>query len=245
MAKICDYTIKIENVGENVQIKTNEDGTISMSMTMLNDDTPHLKIEKGDDFIRINVEELHTYDDWLFYTPKTEKQKNFKARISEILEKGNIKNFFIPLDYCNLKFFNSSLKELHVGTNSCESWISSAKSHGSNMLTYSRYNLILAVMLKCLTENGYDANTSWSLICDDSRPLQDLDWVNIFGFKNFMGYQKFLLPDDESDEGCYMSYGGLEYYSYLEPLADIVHNRRRDVSLEDCPFLCYGSEFKE
>lgn len=241
MEKITEYTLTITNVGNNTRIKTNEDGSITICMDMLNDDIPKVITTAGITFVRVNVESLTLHDDWLFYKPQTKEQQKFKETVEEILKNQTVKNFFIPKNYWKeVKFFNQPLNWTGVGSTSCNSWIHSAHKNEHEMLRYSQYIMLLAWMLKKMTETVCSLNEAWEKICDDSISLTEINWESTFGFQSFMGSKKFLLPDDPEDKGCYIAEGGGHYYHYKEPLAKIHHDFRRDVSLENHPYVCYG-----
>lgn len=241
MKKQTNFKITISG-GIYKDFKTNPDGSITISMEIHGDTQPIVVKESGITFVGIPIHTVTPLDDFMYYVPTTKDQIDLKKKIERVFAEKSIADFFIPFDYTQVKLFNLSFGSLGYSTESCNSWIASAKKDGCNLLTFSQYIMLLAWMLKTLTEKeNWDNQKAWIAIAENSELLNDLNWEKTFGFLNFLsGTKKLLLPDDPSSNGCYMAGGGRNGNGWNYPLGQIIDDPRRDISFENHPYRCYG-----
>ncbi|MCR5146828.1 MAG: hypothetical protein K6B70_05745 [Clostridia bacterium] len=245
MKKQRDYKVTVSG-GIYKDFKVNDDGSVTITMEMHEDETePAVKKEAGLTFVGIPVHTVCEEDDFLFYVPSNNNEIELRDRILKVLQENNnhFHDFFIPEDYSQVKLYNSPIHSHGYGSSSCNTWIGGAKQYNCTLLSFSQYIMLLAWMLKTLTEKvGWDNKKAWSAIACDSSVLTELDWKETFGIESFLTtVKKYLLPDDtEKQSGCYQAEGGLNGRDWKYPLGQVYYDSRRDCSKENCPYLIYG-----
>lgn len=244
MKKQRDYTVTVSG-GIYKDFKVNDDGSVTITMEMHEETEPTVKTEAGLTFVGIPVHTVSEEDEFLFYVPSNQKEIELRDKILKVLQENNNRfhDFFIPEDYTKVKLYNNSILGLGYGSESCNTWISSVKQYNCTLLSYSQYIMLLAWMLKVLTEKvGWDNKKAWTAIACNSELLSEVDWKETFGIENFLTTaKKYLLPDDpEKDKGCYQAEGGLNGRDWNYPLGQVYHDSRRDCSKKNCPYLIYG-----
>lgn len=242
MKKQTNFNITISG-GIYKNFRVNSDGSVTVLMETHGYQPPAIKTESDITFTSVPITSITSDDDFLWYIPLKPSGHNLKERIREILKENTLKDFFIPEDYTKVKLFGQPIEALHYGSESCNTWINSAALQDCKIITYSQYVMLLAWMIKTLTEKeGWRPAKAWNAICENSEILSDLNWKRVFGFKSFLtGANKYLLPDDPiNDKGCYIASGGVNGRDWNYPLARISKDGRRDCDKRNAPYLCYG-----
>lgn len=248
MKKQTDYEITLSG-GIYKAIEHNPDGSITIKLKTLGEpQPPKVDITAGLTFTCIPVSIIKKTDDFMYYVPRTENEMEFKQKVENMLSTAEMEDFFIPVNFFEMKFRGEPINFLGCDSASCNAWISNAEYYDCEILKFSQYIGLLSWMLKTLIEKEkWEHKKAWYSICEDSELLHKLDWENIFGFKNFLGTTKrFLLPDDPSqDTGCFIASGGLNGRDWKHPLAQIIRDPRRDCNLKEASYGCYGFMTKQ
>lgn len=245
MKKETTYNITISG-GTFNDFRVNNDGTVTITMEMHDSNTPPtVTSEAGPTFVCIPTSKISIANDFMWYVPTDVQEIELKKNILRILgdNENCFPDFFIPEDFEKVKLFGQPKTSLGYGSASCDTWINSAEQEGCTLITISQYTMLLAYMLKVLTENEmWKPEHAWYAICQDSEQLNSLDWEKTFGFKNFLtAGKKYLIPDDtRSTLGCYMASGGINDRDSKYPLARIIRDSRSDCGKKDAPYLIYG-----
>lgn len=244
MKKETTHNITISG-GVINEYQLNPDGTLTITMEMHNDTTPTITAETNLTFVCIPTSKISISDSFMWYVPNEQEEIDLKKKILTIL--GNNENcfpdFFIPEDDAKVKLSGEPITSLGYGCASCDAWINSAEKDNAKLITISQYVMLLAYMLKALTEKeGWTKESAWYAICQDSEKLKSLNWEKTFGFKNFLTTgKKYISPDDLSTTtGCYMACGGINSYGWKYPIAQIIHDPRRDCSKKNASYNVYG-----
>jgi hypothetical protein len=199
-------------------------------------------------FILIDAESLSLNDEFMQHEPKTEREKKFKALLTEVIAKG-IKNFYRPKydpsfidDDEGIRF--ADRKKPAVGK-SCNWWEKAAKEFNperkSRLGTRLEYVAFLGVLIKALVAEGKTIDWAWNAVCNDSKELghyRDSENAKhrfestgsrcIADFSDLANTYKILAEDEEAG-GFWLAGGCYNDVSYLSPLAGLDHLTNRDL----------------
>lgn len=129
-------------------------------------------------FVRIDASKLSLGDKFMEHKPKTEKEREFKYRLSEIIKAG-IKDFYKPIYAPSLSEDGQKIcyavgKMPAVGKSyswwerTAREFYPARKSHLGNSWEYIAF---LGVIIKKLVADGVKVATAWDWVCNDSKKL--------------------------------------------------------------------------
>ena len=199
--------------------------------------TAEMKIEISNarDCILIEASKLSLTDTFMSHKPKTEKEKEFKAILTEVIKSG-IEDFYRPV--MDPSFADEAKTKIHykagelpaIGKN-YNWWKKTVKDSKWCIGTTAQYVAFLGVLIKMLVDKGWTCCEAWDAVCNDSRKLgnyensddkkhriEDTGSREICGFFDLANTFKILAKDEEA--GCYWYAGGTCLGdSSLHPLA--------------------------
>jgi len=190
-------------------------------------------------FVLIEASKLSMDDEFMQYQPKTDREKEFKDLLENVIKKG-IADFWCPrmdptLDEAENICFKAGEKPA-VGK-SYNWWRENAKNFNprwsSRLGTRSQYVAFLGVLIKALVAEDWTVDEAWNLVCNDSRQLGNYcDSQNakhafeptgsraIAGFCDLANTYKILAGDEEAG-GFWLAGGYYGVDSNLDPLAGL------------------------
>jgi len=193
-------------------------------------------------FVLIEASKLSMDDEFMQYRPKTDREKEFKDLLENVIKKG-IADFWCPrmdptLDEAENICFKAGEKPA-VGK-SYNWWRENAKNFNprwsSRLGTRSQYVAFLGVLIKALVAEDWTVDEAWNLVCNDSRQLgnycdsqnakhdfEPTDSRAIAVFYDLVNTYK-ILKDTEETGGFWLAGGSRLDYSYFYPLADLTYH---------------------
>ena len=199
-------------------------------------------------FVLVEASKLRLEDKFMRYNPQSERSKEFKRLLTEVINKG-IKDFYRPVmdPYASKDgdFFYEAGNKPAVG-HSYDWWKKKAMEfdpdRGSRLGTRYEYVAFLGVLIKSLVESGWKTADAWKAICDDSNELghywnsenakhsfETTGSREVFGFYDLTNTYKILAEnEDEEAGGFWLAGGSYINYSFNYPLADLSHRSNRN-----------------
>ena len=233
-------------VGRIIQIKELSDGSYKVVQEVVEEVAEKVveevvcepKVLSGNNIILIEAERLSAEDCFMCYIPKTNREKEMKELILEVIE-NKVKNFYRPI--MDPSFTDDGISYV-VGKNpaGCRSynwWADTAKkydpSRESRLGTRLEYGAFLGVLIKKLVEEGKSIEWAWNAVCNDSKELGHY-WNSedakhkveptgsrcICGFYDLVNVSK-ILAEDEEVGGFWLAGGDCNSCSFVYPLVDL------------------------
>ena len=185
------------------------------------------------------------WDAFMKHEPRTTKERNFKKQLAAVICASDIKDFWCPKhnpsfceDETKICFEMGSAPAVTPKTFS--EWDKMAKSFmpecKSRLGTKDEYIAFMGVIIKSLTEMGWDIDVAWNAVCNDSYNLgnyknngaNDFHIISheptgsreVCGFCDLADSVKYLAEDEAT--GCYYMASGCCYDDSDKcPIADI------------------------
>lgn len=202
-------------VGEKPKIVKLENGTYKVVQ----------KVTKVNEcFILIEAEMLSMHDEFMKYEPNTDRERELKALISEVIEK-KVKNFYRP--NCDPAFTSNGGICFEYGYKPAVGksyywWKNAAKEYkperNSRLGTRLEYVAFLGVLIKKLIDEGMTVEQAWNSVCNDSVELghcwnsknaqkeyETTGSRQYCGFYDLVNVNKVLSNDE--DDGTYWRAG--------------------------------------
>ena len=204
------------------------------------------------DFVLVPASTLSLTDDFMRYTPKTGREKDFKELLTKVIKAG-VSDFYRPkldpsFDKQGKICYQSGLNTATY--QSYDWWKKSAKEfcteRSSRLGTKSEYVAFLGVLIKRLVESGWRITDAWNAVCNDSKEIghywnsvgalhnfEPTGSREICGFCDLANTFKILAKDKEAD-GFWLAGG---YYGDMGgniPLADLVQVYYFDLGSVNC-----------
>ena len=237
--------------GEIVKIQKLPDGTFEVVQNVQEKETtvskafnnwPQITILEELRYRRVEAESLSLDDKFMKYKPKTELEKETKALIKEVIDKG-VKNFYRPImdpsftdDGENICFEKGRKPAVGKSYNWWKKVAENFSSERNSRLgTRLEYGAFLGVLIKNLVADGASVSWAWNAVCNDSKELghyynsenakhefEPTGSRFICGFYDLANTYKIFAEDEEA--GGFWLAGGFCYHcSDNYPLAVLSH----------------------
>ena len=246
MKKTAKVEIKVSGIQiTDVSAKVLTEGIIELLIEISDMEA---EIKKSDMFVLVEASKLRLEDEFMRYNPQSERSKEFKRLLTEVINK-DIKDFYRPVmdPYASKvdDFFYKAGNKPAVG-HSYDWWEKKAMEfdpdRGSRLGTRYEYVAFLGVLIKSLVESGWKIADAWKAICDDSNELghywnsenakhsfETTGSREVFGFYDLTNTYKILAEnEDEEAGGFWLAGGSYINYSFNYPLADLSHRSNRN-----------------
>lgn len=238
-------------IGEIISVEKLPDGRWKVKQKIPEDDKatsketssiPKTPILEDLKFRCVEAESLSLDDEFMKYSPRTEREGVTKALIKEAIEKG-VKNFYRPImDPSFTKTGENICYEKGRGPavgKSYNWWKKVAEEYcperNSRLGTRLEYRAFLGVLIKNLVADGKSVSWAWNAVCNDPKELghyrnsenakhkfEPTGSRCICGYYDLANTYKILAKDNET--GGFWFAGG--YYfnlSFDNPLAGLYH----------------------
>ena len=245
MKKTAKVEIKVSGIQiTDVSAKVLTEGIIELLIEISDMEA---EIKKSDMFVLVEASKLRLEDEFMRYNPQSERSKEFKRLLTEVINKG-IKDFYRPVmdPYASKDgdFFYEAGNKPAVG-HSYDWWKKKAMEfdpdRGSRLGTRYEYVAFLGVLIKSLVESGWKTADAWKAICDDSNELghywnsenakhsfETTGSREVCGFYDLANTYKILAENEDEKAGGFWLAGGFYYdFSYDYPLAGLGHDNHR------------------
>ena len=198
------------------------------------------KKELYDPFVLVPASNLSLTDDFMRHTPKTEREKELRKELVEVIRK-RVPDFYRPRfdpsfdEYGEISYQPGACPAVGKSYNW---WEEHAKAFcpecKSRLGTKSEYVAFLGVLIKKLVESGWSIADAWIAVCDDSISLGHYwnskeEWHDFepTGSREVCGYFDLantckMLAEDEEAESFGLAGGDRHSNSYHRPLA-LIH----------------------
>ena len=198
-------------------------------------------------FKLVPASQLSLNDNFMNHIPKTEREKNFMAKVKKVIRAG-MHDFLCPV--CDPSLDNKGRICYEPGNRpavgkSYNWWAKTAKEfkpeQGSRLGTETERIAFMAVLIKELVNSGKSVEWAWNAVCNDSKELghywnsenakhafEDTGNREVCGWCDLGNVYKIVAEDKEA--GGFWIAGG--YYindSDDNPLADLHHDGDRYV----------------
>lgn len=224
------------------------------SVELLRDSTCKLTVEMSteganDVFVLCEASKLSLDDEFMKHTPCSENERKLKKLLEKAIKSG-LKDFYRPVydpsfDKDGNICYVADAKPA-VGK-SYNWWKENAKrfcpERGSRLGTKKEYIAFLGILIKKLSESGWNIAEAWNAVCNDSKELGHY-WNSSNAKHEFesTGSRKIcvfydlantfkILSEDEEAGGYWLAGGYYNNFSNGNPLADLDHDDGRD---DDC-----------
>ena len=247
----ADFQMRIKNLfKEDSLMKTTAEMKIEISnarisnATIMPDGTCKLELEvematqkqnnneiANDECILVEASKLSLKDVFMSHKPKTKKEKEFKAILTEVIKSG-IEDFYRPVmdpsfaDGAKIKIhYNAG--DLPATGKSYNWWEETVKDSKWCLGTKAQYVAFLGVLIKMLVAKGWTCCEAWDAVCNDSKKLGHY-WnsdnakhqFEDTGSREICGF--FDLANDEEAGGFWLAGGSFSGSGNYHPLADLV-----------------------
>lgn len=214
-------------------------------------------------FVKVEASKLSLEDEFMKHRPKpkTWEEILFMEELEDVIKRGP-KDFWRPV--CDPSFDDEGRicykpgKKPAVGKN-YNWWEKNAKDfcpeRGSRLGTHFEYIAFLAVIIKKMVENGWEAANAWHAVCNDSRKLghywnsenfkkgfEPTGSREICGFFDLANTGKILTDGSEANNGFWIFSGSYGTPGNHFPLAWMEFHTWREGECErQCGWLVFDS----
>lgn len=185
-------------------------------------------------FILLKPSSLKLDDEFMKHEPQTGKERKLKRRLAAVIFAGDIKDFWCSKHNPS---FNEEENRIYFEMGSMPAvtpktfyeWDKLAKNFmpecKSRLGTKDEYVVFLGFIIKSLVEAGWEINTAWNAVCNDSYALghyknnclEDFTEITheftgsreVCGFYDLADSVRYLGEDEEN--GCYYMASGSCY----------------------------------
>lgn len=192
----------------------------------------------SDECILVEASKLSLKDVFMSHKPKTKKEKEFKAILTEVIKSG-IEDFYRPA--MDPSFANKACTKIHYNAGDLPAtgksynwWEETVKDSKWCLGTKAQYVAFLGVLIKMLVAKGWTCCEAWDAICNDSKNLghyrnsdnakNQFEYTGsreICGFFDLANTYKILAKDGETG-GFWLAGGSCNYDGCNGPLAGLV-----------------------
>lgn len=226
-----EMEIKVSN-GRITNAEVLKDGTCKITVEMNT---------KNEVFVLCEASKLSLDDEFMYYTPFSDREKDFKKLLEEAIKSG-LKDFYRPVfdpSLDSIENIEYKLKGKPAVGKSYSWWKTSSKQfwpeRGSRLGTKKEYIAFLGILIKKLSKAGWRVAEAWYAVCNDSHKLgyywndelngkHELEPTKsrkVCDFYDLANTCKILLEDEEAD-GFWLASGHYDECSYGSPLASLI-----------------------